>query len=260
MPQAAQHASLVQRLGNKLSPHAVAGPAKRRFPDAVRDIAADAEFLSLFELCKPCTMTPIERMYALYKGVEYIVARNIPGDVVECGVWRGGSSILAALALQKFGDRSRKVYMFDTFDGMTAPSAKDRRFDGTAATDIFEDVKACASLEDVKANICRAGVPEGRFVFVQGPVEDTIPSAGPRTVSLLRLDTDWYESTKHELHHLYPQLSDGGVLIIDDYGHWEGARKAVDEYFATVPDAPLMGRIDYTGRMAVKPASSRLKV
>jgi hypothetical protein len=263
MPQAVQHASLVQRLGSKLSPRTVARGGARRFRDAVRDIAADTEFLRLYERCKPHTMTPIERMYALYKAVEYVVSRDIPGEIVECGVWRGGSSMLAALALQKFGDNSRKIYLFDTFEGMTTPSESDRRYDGVAAAEILEEVRACAFLEEVEANIGSTGMPKERFVFVPGAVERTIPTADLNAISLLRLDTDWFESTKHELDHLYPQLSEGGVLILDDYGHWEGARKAVDEYFSKLSNAPLLARIDYTGRMAVKPCQSgdhRLKV
>ena len=83
-------------------------------------------------------------------------------------------------------------------------------------------------------------------------MEDTLPEQAPSRIALLRLDTDWYESTRHELIHLYPRLSQGGVLIVDDYGHWDGCRLAVDEYFATEADPVLLTRIDYTGRICVK--------
>jgi hypothetical protein len=83
-------------------------------------------------------------------------------------------------------------------------------------------------------------------------VEETIPQHAPEQISVLRLDTDWYSSTKHELMHLFPRLSKNGVLIIDDYGHWAGARKAVDEYFADQTIQPLLNRIDQTGRACIK--------
>jgi len=104
----------------------------------------------------------------------------------------------------------------------------------------------------VRATLTQSGYPTGRLHFVRGPVETTLPEHAPERLALLRLDTDWYESTRHELQHLYPRLSEGGVLIVDDYGHWEGARRAVDEYFERHPPAPLLNRIDYTGRIAVK--------
>ena len=109
----------------------------------------------------------------------------------------------------------------------------------------------CATLDEVAAPTCAAtGYPAERLHFVEGKVEDTIPEQAPERIALLRLDTDWYESTRHELEHLYPRLSPGGVLIIDDYGHWEGARQAVDEYFK---GEVYLHRIDYTGRLAIKP-------
>jgi hypothetical protein len=89
--------------------------------------------------------------------------------------------------------------------------------------------------------------------LVKGPVESTIPATIPDQLAILRLDTDWYESTKHELDHLYPRLVSGGILIIDDYGHWQGARQAVDEYFARQNLKPLLSRIDYTCRIMIKP-------
>jgi hypothetical protein len=112
---------------------------------------------------------------------------------------------------------------------------------------------AYAPLDHVRDNMVRTGYPEQRIHFVKGRVEDTIPAGAPDTISLLRLDTDWYESTRHELTHLFPRLSRGGVVIIDDYGHWRGARRAVDEYFAQHGPSLLLHRIDYTARAAVKP-------
>ena len=96
------------------------------------------------------------------------------------------------------------------------------------------------------------GYPAERIHFVQGKVEETIPRVLPERIALLRLDTDWYESTRHELIHLYPKLCAGGVLVLDDYGHWQGSRKAVDEWMAQTGTRMLLNRVDYTGRIAVK--------
>jgi hypothetical protein len=109
-----------------------------------------------------------------------------------------------------------------------------------------------ASLEDVRQNLASTGYGMERIAFVKGKVEDTLPGSAPDSISLLRLDTDWYESTLHELVHLFPRLSAGGVLIIDDYGHWRGARRAVDEYLRDNSIRMLFDRVDYSGRIAVK--------
>jgi len=148
--------------------------------------------------------------------------------------------------------------LFDTFAGMPAATEFDRRYDGVDAADLqAEYAKAgqiwCHSpLDEVTRNMLGTGYPKGRIRFVKGKVEDTLPEASPQTIALLRLDTDWYESTKHELVHLYPRLVTGGVLIVDDYGHWEGARRAVDEYIEASNLRILLARTDYTGRLAVK--------
>jgi O-methyltransferase len=105
---------------------------------------------------------------------------------------------------------------------------------------------------EVRGAVLSTGYPDERVHLVEGRVEETLPGGAPAEIALLRLDTDWYESTKHELEHLYPRLSPGGVLILDDYGHYEGARRAVDEYFEAEGGRPLLSRIDYTGRIGVK--------
>ncbi|HVU34451.1 MAG TPA: TylF/MycF/NovP-related O-methyltransferase [Opitutaceae bacterium] len=222
---------------------------------AVRDLPpAD---LALLTRVRPFTMTSVERMAALLDAVAYVSRSKIPGDIAECGVWRGGSMMLIALALLARGDTSRSLYLYDTFDGMPPPTSRDANFAGEPARGLLErepqrtGIWCYASREDVQANLWSTGYPREKIHFIKGKVEDTIPTSAPGQLALLRLDTDWYESTRHELTHLYPLLPEGGVLVIDDYGHWQGARKAVDEYFERDPGAYLQ-RVDYTGRLLVK--------
>ena len=205
-------------------------------------------------------MTGPDKMYALIQAVRYVTRHRIPGDVVECGVWRGGSMQAAARALLAAGDTSRDLHLFDTYEGMPPPTDKDlRRSDDRSAEELLaaesrEDSKvwAVATLDDVKDGFSHVPYPAEKVHFVPGKVEDTVPGHAPEQISILRLDTDWYESTRHELEHLFPLVSPGGVLVLDDYGHYEGARRAVDEYFAAHGGRPLLSRIDYTGRIGVK--------
>ena len=151
--------------------------------------------------------------------------------------------------------------MYDTFEGMSAPTKEDYSFRSGDAMEKFNQTKfnnkssswCYASLEDVKNTLSFSNYPKENIHYIKGMVEETIPKLIPEKIALLRLDTDWYESTKHELEYLYPLLAPGGVLIIDDYGHWDGCRKAVDEYFSTLKKKPLLIRLDYTGRVAIKP-------
>jgi hypothetical protein len=220
------------------------------------DITGDAEFSELYAKCSDYTMTSPERMFALHTAVNYVVDNGIEGDIVEAGVWRGGSTMMAALSLLQRGDNARKLWLYDTFEGMSEPTDIDKAFDGESAQTQYETIEGwCeANLDDVQTNLGLTDYPADKITYVEGKVEDTIPAKGiPERIALLRLDTDWYESTKVELEHLYPLLESGGVLIIDDYGHWQGARQAVDEYFAENNIKLLLNRIDYTGRIAVKP-------
>ena len=207
---------------------------------------------------KPFTMTSVERMAALINAVTYVTQHGIPGDIAECGVWRGGSMMIVALTLLAHGDQGRSLYLFETFEGMSSPTDKDKSFDGVHADAQLErdpyrsGIWCYASLEDVRANILSTGYPKEKIHLIKGKVEDTIPQSKPPNLSLLRLDTDWYESTKHELEHLFPRLHNKGILIIDDYGHWQGAKKAVDEYFSEHGGNVYLHRIDYTGRKLVR--------
>lgn len=219
----------------------------------------EPEFIDIYRKAKPFTMTTLERMYALYKAVEHIDRHDIRGDIVECGVWKGGSAMVCALSLQRRA-ADRRIWLYDTFEGMTQPTGKDVQYDGLhaeqrmRASDIHEPGQWCnAPLEEVRRNMRSTGYPEDRLVFVRGPVERTLPDRIPDRIALLRLDTDWYESTRHELVHLFPRLVPGGVIVIDDYGHWKGCREAVDEYFEEHRIPVLLQRIDYTGRIGIKP-------
>jgi hypothetical protein len=142
---------------------------------------------------------------------------------------------------------------------MSEPTAEDRSHTGESAeaqlarTARGQGVWCEAGLDDVQANLWSTGYPRDKLHFIQGKVEDTIPARIPGAIALLRLDTDWYESTRHELLHLYPRLVSGGVMVIDDYGHWQGARQAVDEYFAAGEVPHFLHRVDYTARLLVKP-------
>lgn len=218
------------------------------------------------EAVAPYTMTPPARVAALLRAVEYVERRGVPGAYAECGVWRGGSILAMLLKLRDLGIGDRDVYAYDTFEGMPEPSQHDvsrfgppaldewraaqeqrrRAWPGVFDADVF-------NLDAVRDLLDGSGYPRERLHLEAGRVEDTLPGRAPQQLALLRLDTDWYTSTRHELAHLYPRLVRGGVLLIDDYGHWEGCRRAVDEYFdGSAVEPILLTPVDYTCRIGVK--------
>lgn len=209
------------------------------------------------------TMGSRERVVATINACKHAVQAGIEGDFVECGVWRGGNSIAAKLTFENYGS-DKKVWLFDTFTGMTPPTEHDTtRFSEKSAVERFDEAQAgehnewCfASLEDVQANFKLAGANLAGARFIAGDVTKTLADSEnvPDALCVLRLDTDFYDSTKAELEVLYPRLSVGGSLLIDDFGHWDGARRAVEEYVATLPpkSRPLLHYTDYSGRMGVK--------
>ena len=163
---------------------------------------------------------------------------NIEGDFVECGVWKGGSIMTMIKILQEYKSK-REIHLFDTFAGMSKPTDNDINITNEKASDFFNKTKINSassnwcnvSIGDVKKNIDSLAYDKEKIHFIVGKVEDTIPKQAPQKISLLRLDTDWYESTKHELVHLFPRLTKGGIIIIDDYWSWKGSKMAADEYF-----------------------------
>jgi hypothetical protein len=209
--------------------------------------------IALFERVQPYTMTSVECVVALSQAVEYVIRNGVPGALVECGVWRGGNLIVMSEMLRALGATGRQIVGFDTFEGMTEPTDRDVSRDGEAARDLAPGGPWClAGIEEVN-RILKGQTSYAPIDLVQGRVEDTIPRSAPPEIALLRLDTDWYNSTMHELEHLYPRLSRGGVLIVDDYGYWRGQQQAVDEYFTRQRSRPLLMRIDHGARIAVKP-------
>ena len=170
--------------------------------------------------------------------------------------------MIMAKELLKRGDISREIWMYDTFEGMTEPTDEDIEIEtrikgkdllsGVQKTTEKYNMWAYSPIDEVKKNMQKTGYPTDKFRYIVGKVEDTLIDSQPNEIALLRLDTDWYESTRIELEKLYPLVVSGGILIIDDYGHFSGAKKAVDEYFKTTNRTPLLNRIDYTGRLIIK--------
>jgi O-methyltransferase len=206
------------------------------------------------EIVRPYTMTSIERINELFNSLEYIRLNNIEGDIVECGVWKGGNilGILEYLYFHNILDKT--VWLYDTFQGMTVPEEVDVDLDGRKASEILPQVLCYFPLDEVKQNLSTSKFPNERIKYIIGDVCETLNSKNnvPNKISLLRLDTDWYQSTKKEMEVLYPHLIKKGVLIVDDYGHWKGSKTAVDEYFESHNFSPNIEEIDYTGIKIIK--------
>ena len=208
------------------------------------------------------TMVSDLRLLNNLAAVDHVVRNSIAGAIVECGVWRGGSAMAMALRLAQLNDTKRKIWLFDTFSGMPRPGEFDTKDGKQKALSTFEKLAVSddasdwcyADEQDVRKNMFSTDINRENVVFVKGKVEDTIPKSCPEKISLLRLDTDWYLSTKHCLENLFPRLSKGGILIIDDYGSWDGAKRAVDEYFDYHQDfqRPTLFKIDNAGHFLVK--------
>lgn len=214
----------------------------------------------VIETCSKYSMTGPIRLWTFLRAIENVATQGLVGDIVECGVWRGGNLILAGLLRERL-NLTAEIWGYDTFEGMSAPTVRDRKHkDIKLAQERFDELQrgdhnewCYATIGEVRDNFAREAGPVP-LRLVKGKVEETLRDAAnlPERISVLRLDTDWYESTKAELAILYPRLVDGGVLIIDDYGEWAGAKQAVDEYFAH--QKIWLHYVDPSCRMFVKPA------
>jgi len=219
-----------------------------------RDVLLDAwdsisqdQFAQLYRMIRPYTICGNARLRGLYRGVQYVVAQNIPGDLVECGTARGGSAGLMGLTLKRLG-ASRTLWVFDTFEGLPPPTDANPDWEiAKLYTGSFR-----SQLREVQALFDRLGIL-GQCKLVKGLFQEVLPTCGATTISVLHLDCDWYESVKVCLDHLYDRVSPGGLIQIDDYGHWKGARKAVNEFFLRRSIEVRLRRLDYSGRQMIKP-------
>ena len=203
----------------------------------------------IVKICSPFSLISSKRFHNNMDAIQHVETENVQGDIVEIGVYKGGSILSMMLASEAFTGFDRKFHLYDTFQGMTSPKEEDVDFNNVHASKTPWGQSACrSSLEEVKANIGKHTkiVPE----FHVGDI--LLNTFVPHSIAVLRLDTDWYESTRHELQTFYPSVSKGGVVIIDDYGHWMGCRKAVDEFLQQHPNIELH-EVDYTGRYFFKP-------
>lgn len=230
-----------------------------QFIEPTFPIESTNEEKKLMTDCSQFSMTGYTRMWAIIQAMKHINHNSIEGDLVECGIWKGGNIALIRLLADTY-KFNKTVYGFDTFDGMPDATDQDDDLYGNSSIKAMADaikkesiqnIHAYAGIEQVQENLKSLGVVSG-VKLIKGMVENTLSEAAnlPSSISLLRLDTDWYSSTKKELEVLYPRLSKGGVLVIDDYGHFKGARKAVDEYFQN--QNIWLHYVDYTCRLAIK--------
>ena len=209
---------------------------------------------SVKNVCRPFTALSSERLQNNIDMMEYVNKSGIEGDVVEVGVYKGGSMLAFLKAHERMSHPpKRSFHLYDTFSGMTPPTDADVDLNGYSATHLMQqnaDVKCISSLSEVQATISNNTQPIHETAYHVGDIlQNTIY---PEKIAILRLDTDWYESTAFELANFYEKVVPGGVTIIDDYGHWMGCKRAVDEFLLNHPYIHLT-RIDYTGVYWLKP-------
>jgi O-methyltransferase len=190
------------------------------------------------------TMIGAKRLRNLRRCIQEVLADGVPGDLIEAGCWRGGAAIMMRATLKAHGARGRTVYAADSFAGVPAPDPEAYPAD---AEDLNYTADALAvPLEEVKANFERYGLLDENVRFLEGLFKDTLPTVRDNEWAVVRLDGDLYESTKDGLENLYPGLSVGGFLIVDDYG-WENCRQAVEDFRREHGITEPITRIDWVG-------------
>jgi len=191
------------------------------------------------------SMIGLKRLDNLQFCIEDVLAHEIPGDLIETGVWRGGATIFMRAILKAHGVVDRTVWVADSFEGLPRPNEAQYPQD---KGDVLHSYRELAvSLEQVKANFRKYGLLDDQVQFLKGWFRDTLPSAPMKELAVLRLDGDMYESTMDALTHLYPKLSRGGYLIVDDYGAIPACKKAVHDFRASAGIEEEMREIDWTG-------------
>jgi O-methyltransferase len=197
------------------------------------------------------TMVGVERLKNVADLMSRALEANIPGDFIETGVWRGGCCILMRSILEAYSNTTRRVFVADSFEGLPKPKPEVYAADADDPHHTYKEL--VVSLEEVKANFSRYNLLDDQVVFVKGFFADTLQTLTNNKFALLRLDGDMYESTYCALEALYPQLSPGGYIIIDDYGAIEGCRRAVEEYRDAQGITATITQVDWTGVWWQKP-------
>ena len=228
-------------------PRLVVSHAFRKIVE-VYDLVSPSEFSTLYRRIRDITHCSNARLRGLHRAVKYVVGEDIPGDIVECGTALGESAALMGLTLKQLGGSERKLWVFDTFEGLPAPTTDDPDFE---MAKLFTGYHR-GSIEDVGASFKRLKI-DGQTELVKGLFQETLPDTKIEKIAVLHLDGDWYESVKSCLENLYDKVAEGGVIQIDDYGFWKGAGKAVDEFFVRRSITPKLKRLDYSGRQFIKP-------
>lgn len=236
------------------------------FGDQARYADMEREFFPLLEEVRGYSMTSVERLYALWTSVRYLIEADVRGAFVEAGVWRGGSVMLMAREIQRMGTAPRDLWLYDTFAGLPKPDEEldvdvlgNRAIDGWQGRSLDGEgsVWAYADEEEVRTNMASTGYPATHQHFVVGKVEETLPAQAPKSIALLRIDTDWHASYAHVLETLYDRVVAGGIVIFDDYGHFKGAQHAVDEFIARRKIKLPLIRVDYSCRVLIKTGPKR---
>jgi len=234
------------------------GTLTEREPD-IDDPAFVDSFLAHYIRGHAVTMTPRVRLDNARRCVEDVLARDVPGDLLEAGVWRGGMTIFLRAVLAAHGDTARRVWVADSFQGLPEPDAKRFPLEARAhaSKTMTEDFQRFAvSLADVRANFAAFDLLDDQVQFLVGWFKDTLPTAPIDRLAVLRLDGDYYESTMDTLTALHDKVSPGGYIIIDDYGErlWTYCRRAVDEFRAARGITAPLVRVDTKCYFWQKPA------
>lgn len=188
------------------------------------------------------TMVGLKRLDNLQGCIEEVIREGVPGDLIECGVWRGGSVILMRAALRAYGITDRIVWAADSFSGFPSPGPAD-----TDEDSLHDESVLAVSVEEVRRNFARYGLLDDRVRFLVGWFEETLPSAPIDHLAVLRLDSDRYDSTMDCLVALYPKLSPGGFVVIDDYGAHPGCKRATDDFRRSWGIDDRLLEIDWSG-------------